>query len=147
VLVSLSRAGPAAARQAVNRPVRKVAVFCPVCGDEYRTGFTRCDECEVALVEALEPASESTPFELTTVLETGDQSLAVVVRSVLESAGIPSIARNERLQNLLGWGSIGTGYSVAMGPIRIQVLREDEEVARELLKTVPLAVEDEDGDG
>jgi hypothetical protein len=122
-------------------------VFCPVCGDEYRAGFSQCEECNAALVDALEPSPELPPLELTTVLETGDQSLAVVARSVLQSAGIPSIARNERLQNLFGWGSIGTGYSVAMGPIRIQVRREDEEVARELLKTVPVPLtQDEEGD-
>lgn len=120
-------------------------MFCPVCGDEYQAGFTRCEECNAALVEALEPPPELPALELTTVLETGDQSLAVVARSVLQSAGIPSIARNERLQNLFGWGSVGTGYSVAMGPIRIQVRREDVEVARELLKAVPLT-QDEDGE-
>ena len=121
-------------------------MFCPNCGDEYQAGFNRCDECNVALVEALELAPGLPPFELTTVLETGDQSLAVVAQSVLKGAGVPSIARNERLQNLFGWGSIGTGYSVAMGPIRIQVLREDEEVARELLKAKP-PTQDEEDDG
>jgi hypothetical protein len=25
-------------------------VWCPSCGDEFRTGYTRCEECEVALV-------------------------------------------------------------------------------------------------
>lgn len=116
-----------------------LAVFCPVCRDEYQAGFSRCDNCSVPLVESLGPEAEPTPFELTTVLETGDQSLVVVAKSVLDSAGIPCVARNERLQNLFGWGSIGTGFNAAMGPIRLQVLREDEEVARELLKTVPFS--------
>src|ERR1017187_6763951 len=109
-----------------------LAVFCPVCRDEYREGFTRCSDCDVALVEALPSISETVPIETATVLETGDQSLIVVARSVLESAGIPCVARNERLQNLFGWGSIGTGFSVPMGPIRLQVSKEDEDVAREL---------------
>ena len=26
------------------------AMWCPVCGSEYRTGFTRCPDCDVALV-------------------------------------------------------------------------------------------------
>jgi hypothetical protein len=122
-------------------------VFCPVCGDEYQAGFTRCDECNASLVETLEPPPEVPPIDLTTVLETGDQSLAVVARSVLQAAGIPSIARNERLQNLFGWGSVGTGYSVAMGPIKIQVSGEDADVARELLKTGPVPpTQDEESD-
>jgi hypothetical protein len=35
----------------------------------------------------------------------------------ISGAGIVSIERNERLQNLFGWGGIGAGYTVAMGPI------------------------------
>jgi putative signal transducing protein len=120
-------------------------VFCPKCGDEYRPGFTRCADCDVDLVDKLPDVEEPPPFEMVTVLETGDQSLAAVAESILQGAGIPFIARNERLQNLFGWGTIGTGYSVAMGPIRLQVLKEDAEIAKELLvaHTPP---ESEDGD-
>ena len=108
-------------------------MFCPKCGDEYRPGFTRCADCDTDLVAELPAAEEPSPLEMVTVLETGDQSLVAVAKSVLDGAGIPCIARNERLQNLFGWGTIGTGYSVAMGPIRLQVLEEDAATARELL--------------
>ena len=121
-------------------------MFCPTCRDEYQPGFTHCTDCDVDLVEKLpDEMDEATPLELVTVLETGDQSLVAVAKSVLVGAGIPCIARNERLQNLFGWGTIGTGFNVAMGPIRLQVLREDEPVARELLvaNSIPL---DENGD-
>lgn len=123
-------------------------MFCPVCGDEYRPGFTRCNDCDVDLTENPPPAPDiahAPPYELVTVLETGDQSLVAVAKSVLDGAGIPNIARNERLQNLFGWGTIGTGYNAAMGPIQLQVLREDAEVARELLVAHPTFI-DEDGD-
>ena len=113
-------------------------MFCPVCGDEYQAGYTRCDDCDATLVENLPSQGEPGPFEMVTVLETGDQSLIAVARSLLESAGIPCIARNEVLQNLFGWGSIGAGFNAAIGPIRLQVLKEDEEVAKELLKDVPV---------
>jgi hypothetical protein len=109
-----------------------VIVFCPECGDEYRPGFRRCADCGADLVEK-HPEARETSFEMVTVLETGDQSLAAVAKSVLEGAGIPCIARNERLQNLFGWGTIGTGFNAAMGPIRLQVLKEDAETARRLL--------------
>jgi tetratricopeptide (TPR) repeat protein len=50
-------------------------VFCPVCGDEYRAGITRCTDCDSDLVERLPPGIETAdPFELVTILETGDQS-------------------------------------------------------------------------
>jgi Putative prokaryotic signal transducing protein len=120
-------------------------VFCPVCGDEYRSGLTRCTDCGVDLVESPPMGIEDAePFELVTVLETGDQSQVAVARSMLGDAGIPCIARNERLQNLFGWGAIGTGYNVAMGLIRLQVLREDEATARELLATAPTFLDEND---
>lgn len=36
-------------------------MFCPVCRDEYRSGFTRCGTCEVALVERLESEKPRSP--------------------------------------------------------------------------------------
>lgn len=118
-------------------------MFCPNCGDEFRAGFTRCNDCDVDLV-ANPPAQQvpSEPFAMATVLETGDQSLIAVAKSLLASAGIPSIARNERLQNLFGWGSIGTGFNAVTGPIRLQVLDKDESDARELLAALPLPPDD-----
>ena len=109
-------------------------MFCPSCGDEYRAGFTRCQDCGTDLVVSPPTAPEAPePFAMATVLETGDQTLIAVAKSILDSAGIACIARNERLQNLFGWGPIGAGYNVAMGPIRLQVLEEDEADAREML--------------
>jgi len=40
-------------------------MFCPVCRDEYRPGFTRCGTCDVALVESLDGPAPETP---TTIL-------------------------------------------------------------------------------
>ena len=36
-------------------------MFCPVCKDEYRAGFTRCATCDVDLVHAIAPAAEHPP--------------------------------------------------------------------------------------
>ena len=36
-------------------------MFCPVCSDEYRTGFTRCASCDVGLVETLDAAGSDRP--------------------------------------------------------------------------------------
>jgi catechol 2,3-dioxygenase-like lactoylglutathione lyase family enzyme len=117
-------------------------MFCPKCKDEFRAGFTRCNDCDVDLVDALPPEEPEPPApDYVTVLETGDQTLVAVAKSVLDGAGIFSVARNERVQNLFGWGSVGTGYNVAMGPIQVQVMKEDEAVARRLLATLPVPVE------
>ena len=36
-------------------------MFCPVCRDEYRRGFTRCATCDVDLVESLDAAPPPRP--------------------------------------------------------------------------------------
>ncbi len=126
-------------------------MFCPVCGDEYRPGFERCADCSVALVETLEPRFHAPPSsgELVTVLETGSESLVAIARSILDAAGIPYAARNQSLQNLFGWGTVGTGFNVVTGPVRFQVPLDCEAEARALLTELPLgprAVEDEEDD-
>ena len=32
-------------------------MFCPVCRDEFRSGFTRCEDCDAVLVESLDQAA------------------------------------------------------------------------------------------
>src|SRR5437667_10039034 len=36
-------------------------MFCPDCGAEYRSGFARCSDCHVQLVEILPPANPQDP--------------------------------------------------------------------------------------
>src|SRR5262245_15623222 len=36
-------------------------MFCPVCRDEYRPGFTRCATCDVTLVERLDDGKPERP--------------------------------------------------------------------------------------
>ena len=54
-------------------------MFCPVCSDEYRPGFTRCATCAVDLVEALDAARSDNP------------------------AGVPAEAVEEPTANLCGF--------------------------------------------
>jgi len=117
-------------------------MFCPTCGDEYQPGFDRCSDCGVALVQE-KPELPEPPGDLVTVLETGSQSLVAVAGSILDGAGIPYIARNDRLQNLFGWGSIGTGFNLAMGMVRVQVSPDREQEARTLLTELPEPLADE----
>jgi hypothetical protein len=66
-------------------------VFCPRCGDEYREGFTRCHDCDVALVAVLPeagPAAEAAPAPDAPLppVPTGNprgQALALVLFSAL----------------------------------------------------------------
>lgn len=118
-------------------------MFCPSCRDEYREGFLTCADCGVALVEELPPEPEPEAADYVTVFETGSQSLVAVVRSILDGAQVPYVAKNETLQNLFGMGPIGAGFNVAMGPVRFRVPRQRAREARELLTELPVAEDDE----
>jgi hypothetical protein len=64
-------------------------MFCPKCKVEYRTGFIRCSDCEVDLVEEL--PKEGSPFDdaLTLLWECADQTECVGVCRDLKNADIP----------------------------------------------------------
>ena len=121
-------------------------MFCPKCHAEYIPGFTRCSDCDVALVDSLPQAASagkakepkrdyrsSTPADLVTVLSAGDAGLIAVAKSVLQSADIPFLVQGEAVQDLFGAGRLGTGFSLVIGPIAIQVRAEDAAEAREIL--------------
>jgi hypothetical protein len=68
-----------------------------------------------------------------TVLETSDQGLIAVAKSLLEEADIPFFAKGEGIQDLIGGGRIGA-FNILAGPIQLQVPAHDADAARELLK-------------
>lgn len=52
-------------------------MFCPVCRDEYRRGFTRCATCDVDLVESLDAAPPEAPAPQPVVAEVAAQEATV----------------------------------------------------------------------
>ena len=68
-----------------------------------------------------------------TVLETADQGLLAVAKSLLEEADIPFFAKGEGIQDLIGGGRIGA-FNILAGPVQLQVPADDADEARELLK-------------
>ena len=62
----------------------------------------------------------------------------------LHAAGAEAGVKRNVLVSIIGIDKFSTGYNVAMGPIRLQVLREDEETAKELLSS-PSPIDEEDG--
>ena len=83
-----------------------------------------------------EPLFEPVYVGLITVMESGDPGLIMVVKSLLEDAGIRYYAKGETAQNLFGGGTIGTGFNPLTGPTQIQVSKDDLEEALELLKEI-----------
>jgi hypothetical protein len=121
-------------------------MHCPHCLTEYREGFTECSDCRVPLVAGPPPeqhAGFDPTLDLVVVLETNDAFQIALAKGILEEAGIPyfPLGQIARLVNdvdgfLRKW-------------VRIQVPRDREAEARELLEpvlhpeTVPPLPEDE----
>jgi hypothetical protein len=95
-------------------------MFCPNCRTEYKEGISVCADCGANLVPELPP--ESTEPELVTVLRTYDLSVVTVAKSILDEAAIPYIAKGELPMEQL-----------AVGPVEIQVDKDDGQEASELL--------------
>lgn len=74
--------------------------------------------------------------KLVTVFKTGHHGTIAVIKSILDEAGIEYVAKGEGIQDLIGAGVFGIGYNPITGPVEFQVLEENEEFARELLKDV-----------
>jgi hypothetical protein len=81
-------------------------MFCPNCEAEYRDGFTRCSDCDVALVEHLGEIHSNSP-ELSNAPEllwTGtDPGMIADIKDALESAKIPYHEHNHNIGPLPNW--------------------------------------------
>jgi len=73
---------------------------------------------------------------LVTVFETGNEAVSAVVKSLLDDAKIRYLAQGDGVQDLFGVGVLGTGFNPVTGPVVFQVMPEDAEYAKELLKDV-----------
>jgi len=108
-------------------------MYCPECGVEYREGFSECADCRVPLVSRLE-TDEAEAFnpnlELVVVLETNDRVQLAMAKGLFEDAGIPMYVL----------GQIATLVQDVDGFlkkwVRLQVPRDREAEARELLEQV-----------
>ena len=72
-------------------------MICPKCGSEYREGFFRCSDCNVALVTAQNFDSDDSvkeESELVAVLDTKDSSFLSDVVSLIEEKGIPYLLQS-----------------------------------------------------
>ena len=112
-------------------------MFCPQCKAEYRVGFIRCSDCDVALVEHLPEENppiaptdsrrfEADPFEPEAkliVIRTYQNAIeADLAKTALDAAGIPSILSDSSLAS----------RSLAL-PLRLFVRADDAEDAQKIL--------------
>jgi hypothetical protein len=109
-------------------------MYCPQCLTEYREGFTECSDCHVALVAGAPPPEQPSEFDpsmdLVDVIETEDAVQFAMVKGLLEDAGIPFNLPGQitRLVNDVD--------PFLQKHIRVQVPRDREEEARQLLEVL-----------
>lgn len=112
-------------------------MHCPRCNLEYQDGAAHCADCGVALVAGppIEPAEASHPdITLERVFASGDAALIPLAKSLLDDAEIEYLAKGEGIQDLIGWGRLGTGLNYLVGPVEFYVASEDAASAREILR-------------
>jgi hypothetical protein len=122
-------------------------MHCPRCRTEYPPGVTQCRDCEVDLAEGPPPTGrdEAEWVDLVTVLETGDPSLLMVAKSLLDVEKVPSFVEGEGVYEGLGAGRIAEA-DIPMGPGKLRVHPDDAQAARELLANLqPLKETEEPG--
>lgn len=114
-------------------------MYCPKCKTEYSESASKCPTCGAALVDSLENPIQPED-DLVALFKTPDIALLMVVKSLLESAGISYMVQGEEGLHVFPLSfSAGFFNPSAYGAV-IRVRREDLPDARKLLEeSVPPA--------
>ena len=107
-------------------------MFCPKCRCEFLEGIIDCPECKVPLVAKLPPEEF---VEFVRVFESANPNLTVIIKSILDDAKIKYFVKGEHMQNVFG-GQLQFTPKAGIGNAEFLVSKEDEEVAKELLKAI-----------
>ncbi len=122
-------------------------MFCPDCGAEFRSGFDRCNDCDVALVNEPPPEKDHAKTPYAVVFATSETDVLPVIKSLLQSAGIPFETDGEAMLNLFPSDLLGPVLSRPRGEVRFYVPESRAEEARELLAEHPDAAAPELDEG
>ncbi len=110
---------------------------------EYNDTSTVCADCETPLVDGpapdprkLDTGPKPDPdIELVPLVAIGDEHGLALVEGLLESAGIPYLARGKHIQDLFGFGRL-VAVNPITGPVEIHVRSSDLAAAREILEDI-----------
>lgn len=106
-------------------------MFCPLCKAEYREGFTRCNDCDVALVDSLgSPGGDDPQSTLASPLklwEGQDAAFFTRLTAALAEAKIP-YHEGDTSTRLL--------YRSLQPPLSVWTLANDHEAALQVLKSI-----------
>lgn len=106
-------------------------MICPECGSEYREGFTRCNGCDVDLVD-VEPAEPD--VVLVSIFQSTNPAIIPLAESLLRDADIEFVTSGNSMHALQG--GIGNPFVV---PVEFWVRAGDEVAARAALILLPSA--------
>ncbi|HEU4764977.1 MAG TPA: DUF2007 domain-containing protein [Candidatus Eisenbacteria bacterium] len=109
---------------------------CPKCQLEYEDDAVTCSDCGARLRKGPRDRPAETPHPdvtLERVYATGDPAVIPLVKSLLDDDEIQYLAKGETIQDLFGWGRLGSGFNYVVGPVEFFVASEDAGRARELL--------------
>ena len=108
-------------------------MFCPRCKAEYRAGFVKCSDCDIALVDELpenrrseRARAELHDVELVVVRTYSTVVDAELAKSALESVGIDSMVRSDNE------GSQSPALTISRGA-ELLVRQDDVEAAEDIL--------------
>jgi hypothetical protein len=110
-------------------PAASEGMYCPECGVQYRPGFSRCADCDAALVkEKPEKEPDKVYTDLIEVYLTFDTNEVIFIKSLLQEADIPFSIQGERFSNPFA--------ASRAAEMRVRVPKEYEQAARELLTDI-----------
>ncbi|MCB8932460.1 MAG: DUF2007 domain-containing protein [Fimbriimonadaceae bacterium] len=100
-------------------------MYCPQCRSEFVPGVITCPECDVPLVDALEPLPEEPrPKKLVPLVVTYNPGDAAIVSAFLESRDIEYYLRNDVVDRMY----------LQLSPIEVMVNEDDLAAGMEALK-------------
>jgi hypothetical protein len=105
-------------------------MFCPKCRAEYREGFSLCLECNTALVDTLPPEEKPEFVEYVEIMGTYNPADVALIKSILDAEKITYYFNAEHFMNVRPLAE----------PVRLMVKADDAQKARELLRSLNLAV-------
>ena len=105
-------------------------MFCPKCKAEYNEGVQECADCGVPLVDVLPQEHKKRYVEYVSIVQTLNPSDIAMIESVLEGSGIDYFIQGENTLSMMSY----------ILPVRVLVLKEQMDEARELLKDLDLSI-------
>jgi hypothetical protein len=111
-------------------------MFCPLCKAEYRSGFTRCSDCHVDLVDAVTeiPANAFSEGNLVLLWAGDDLPFHASLLEDLKAAGLPYFDRPISAYSRRAFPNRFPGTGTPLFGFEVAVFSSDLEMAKAILQ-------------